>query len=109
MTSLLLHRLPDPSIAPDYSNSIVNLMASLIEGLGGESADYPPLAMLPASEVARYRRVVLMVVDGLGDLQLQGLGGGSRLLEARRGRMTSVFPSTTASACLLYTSPSPRD
>ena len=98
MTSLLLHRLPDPSIAPDYSNSIVNLMASLIEGLGGEPGDYPPLAMLPASDVARYRRVVLMVVDGLGDLQLQGLGGGSRLLDARRGRMTSVFPSTTASA-----------
>ena len=54
MTSLLLHRLPDPSIAPDYSNSIVNLMASLIEGLGGEPGDYPPLAMLPASDVARF-------------------------------------------------------
>ncbi|TSA03723.1 MAG: phosphodiesterase [Methylococcus sp.] len=98
MTSLLPHRLPVPFIAPDYSNSIVNLMASLIEGLGGEPLDYPPLAMLSPSDVASYRRVVLMVVDGLGDHQLETLGVGSRLLEARRGRMTSVFPSTTATA-----------
>ncbi|BAL25128.1 alkaline phosphatase family protein [Azoarcus sp. KH32C] len=44
------------------------------------------------------RSLVFLLVDGLGDTFLQRFGAGSTLLAHRTGRLTSVFPSTTASA-----------
>lgn len=84
---------------PDYSGgSIVNLMASLVEGMGGENAGYAPLPCLTPEEVGSYRQVVLMVVDGLGCDFLSRRRGRSALEELSRARLTSVFPTTTASA-----------
>lgn len=42
--------------------------------------------------------VVVLVIDGLGDCFLQRHGQGSEILRQRQRRLTSVFPSTTASA-----------
>jgi hypothetical protein len=90
-------------VLPDYQGgSIVNLMASIIEGLGGRSAGYSPLAALPVLEVAKYRQVALIVVDGLGYdflTRVSPIGGLNALL---RGSITSVFPSTTASAITTF-------
>ena len=36
-------------------------------------------------------KIVLLILDGLGDAYLRTRGGGSRLLAARRGSLTSVF------------------
>jgi hypothetical protein len=84
---------------PDYSGgSIVNLMASIIAGLGGDTSIYPPLACLPPEEVAAYRQVVLLIMDGLGCEFLQRRRARSSLEELSRARLTSVFPSTTAAA-----------
>jgi hypothetical protein len=96
--------LPDPvRLLPDYRNgSIVNLMASLIEGLGGVALGYAPLASLPPSEISGYRRVVLIVVDGLGDDFLSRHGRGLHVARRRRDRLTSVFPSTTAAAITTF-------
>lgn len=83
-------------ILPDYNGgSLVNLMSSIITALGGASA-YAPLAVLPPEELAGLRRLVLLVVDGLGYDYL--LGHDSVLRQHLRGQLTSVFPSTTASA-----------
>ena len=54
---------------PDYrGGSIVNLMQSIAGGFGGVLADaaYPPLALAPADLFGAGRKVVLLVVDGLG-------------------------------------------
>jgi hypothetical protein len=88
---------------PDYhGGSIVNLMSSLIAGRGGEGADYPSLRDLGADEVASHRNVVLLIVDGLGHDYLLRHRPNGVLVRHLRSRMTSVFPSTTATAVTTY-------
>jgi arylsulfatase A-like enzyme len=88
---------------PDYQGgSIVNLMSSLLGGLDGVPNGYAPCPALPAAEVAEYRQVALMVVDGLGYEYLTRHQGGSRLAALCRARLTSVFPSTTAAAVTTF-------
>ena len=88
-------------IRPDYAGGgIVNLMASLEAGLGGEPL-HPPAPALAAAEVAEARHVLLMVIDGLGHDWLLRHGGGA-LREHVSARLTSVFPSTTAAAITTF-------
>ena len=83
---------------PDYSGgSLVNLIASIVAARGGAPL-HPALANLPASELGDARNIVLLIVDGLGDNYLVRRGAGSELARRRYGSLTSVFPSTTASA-----------
>jgi len=83
---------------PDYAGGgFANLMASIIEACGG-APRHAPLAALPVSELAGARNILLLIVDGLGDNYLRREGAGGALLARRRGAITSVFPSTTASA-----------
>ena len=92
--------------------SLINLPASICYWLGVPEFGAPPLAdefltTLPAA----YRRVIMLVVDGLGLQQFEqltqppaGRGGGrfafwQRLMEeALLFPITSIAPSTTASA-----------
>jgi predicted AlkP superfamily pyrophosphatase or phosphodiesterase len=81
---------------PDYhGGSLVNLMSSLTTALGGNSS-YAPLAALPPQALADARHVVLLVADGLGHDFL--IGRDSALRRHLHSPLTSVFPSTTASA-----------
>ena len=83
---------------PDYAGGgLANLIATLVEACGG-APRHAPLAALPASELAPAENIVLLIVDGLGDRYLAREGAGGALLARRRGAITSVFPSTTASA-----------
>lgn len=83
---------------PDYfGGSLVNLVASIVAARGG-NALHVPLKNLRAEELQAARNVVLLIVDGLGDNYLLQRGAGSALARRRRASMTSVFPSTTASA-----------
>lgn len=85
-----------PIVVPDYrGGSLVNLMSSIAAALGG-SSPYPPLGALPPEALGRVRHLVLLVVDGLGYGYLQGRD--SALRRHLRAPLTSVFPSTTASA-----------
>jgi Type I phosphodiesterase / nucleotide pyrophosphatase len=78
---------------PDYSGGgLVNLVASIVEACGGRAL-HPCLKDFSLGEP---RNVVLFVVDGLGDNYLRRRGG--ELAARRRRAITSVFPSTTASA-----------
>jgi predicted AlkP superfamily pyrophosphatase or phosphodiesterase len=88
---------PEPGITlPDYhGGSLVNLMSSLITALGG-SSPYAPLTALPPQHLADARHVVLLVIDGLGHDFL--ISRDSALRRHLRSPLTSVFPSTTASA-----------
>ena len=85
-------------VRPDYAGGgFVNLIASIVEACGG-APRHAPLAALPAGELAAARNIVLLIVDGLGDRYLAREGAGGALHARRRGSLTSVFPSTTASA-----------
>ena len=78
---------------PDYSGGgLVNLMASIVEACGGRAL-HPSLSHCALGEP---RNIVLLLVDGLGERYLARRGG--ELAAKRRRAITSVFPSTTASA-----------
>lgn len=81
---------------PDYAGgSLVNLVATLVAARGGKAL-HPPLRDFTLD--GRVRNVVLLIIDGLGDNYLARHGAGSELARRRRRSLTSVFPSTTASA-----------
>lgn len=90
-------------VKPDYDGgSIVNLMRSIGDKFGAAASDYPPLAALPPDRLEQARRVLLIVIDGLGAELLRNVGRGSQL-EARAGNtITSVYPPTTASAITTF-------
>ncbi len=91
--------LPD-TVAPDYlGGSLLNLMTSIAcrfdaKGLG-EHARLADETLLGLSDA---RVVVLLIIDGLGALDLQRRGDDSFLARHLVTTLTSVFPSTTASA-----------
>lgn len=82
---------------PNYKKSLVNLMSSLMKGMGGKPL-YKPLKALDPKIVNSYQNVVLIVIDGLGYEFLEKYGKDSFLIKYVKERITSVFPSTTASA-----------
>jgi hypothetical protein len=85
-------------VRPDYAgNGFVNLVASLVEACGG-APRHPSLTSLPVAEVRSARNVVFLIVDGLGDNYLKANGAGGQIAAHRRGTISAVFPSTTASA-----------
>lgn len=100
-----LSRLPAAAVLPDYgSGSLYGLASSLKRwlherGAGWEYGGVP--AGMPAT-------VLLLVVDGLGARFLAECGQGSALHAQCAGELSSVFPSTTASAMTtLYTGVAP--
>ena len=92
----LLHipRWPAGSVLPDYGEGgLLGLMRNI-----GHYLDGHPWR-LPGQQAERQPKVlVFLLVDGLGDNFLQREGAGSTLAAHRYGRLTSVFPSTTAAA-----------
>lgn len=88
---------------PDYAGgSIVNLMSTLQVALGAPPGLYPPLRNAPADLFEGVRRLVLVVIDGLGYHTLRQRAGGSTLERLLLGSLTSVFPSTTATAIPVF-------
>lgn len=86
--------LPALAHRPDYDGrGLVNLMSSVAAACGGRSP-YAPLAADPGFDDTP--RLVFLLVDGLGHEHLQSAGGALRAHLA--DRLTSVFPSTTATA-----------
>jgi predicted AlkP superfamily pyrophosphatase or phosphodiesterase len=89
---------------PDYGGgSILNLVASITTALGAPEGPYPGLRRPDLLELLGSRdRVVLIVVDGLGHRHLTHGYPGSSLGQYLRGSLTSVFPSTTATAITAF-------
>jgi len=98
--------LPRDAVLPDYgAHGLLGLTRSLGDWLRGEDA-----LSLPGLPPCKPRGVVLLVIDGLGDTFLQRLGQGSQLHAHQLTRLTSVCPSTTASAVTtLYTGLAPAE
>lgn len=102
----LPHPLPSSIRLPEYNgNSILNLMSTVIRARGG-LAPHRELAALPAAELKDARKVVYLVLDGLGASQLREHLGGGHGMEffARHAHdiITSVFPATTAAAVTTF-------
>ncbi len=102
--------LEDSSVVlPDYERgSIVNLMSSLVEGFGSESP-YNGLEMIDEENFGKSKNVILLILDGIGYEYLKERGKDTVLFDNLEGKITSVFPSSTASAIpTFYTGLAPQ-
>ena len=93
-------------ILPDFQGgSIVKLMRTLGDASGAQTPlPYAPLRDLKVSLLDTAHNIVLLVIDGLGYNYLQRNGIGGTLHRHLHSRLTSVFPSTTASAVTAFLS-----
>lgn len=77
-------------------------MASILEGLGRRSNQHSALTALDKDCFTRTRNTVLLVIDGLGYNYLTGRAPDSTLHKFLHSRITTVFPSTTATAITTF-------
>ncbi len=92
----------DAATLPDYDGgSIANLMCSIAGAFGVPQGACPPLRDAPPA-LTRRRHLALIVVDGLGYRHLMREASASTLARCAQGSLTSVFPSTTASAITTF-------
>jgi len=86
---------------PDYKGgSIVNLMSSIEKSFGGRPK-YPVLRSLEPKSL-KSKNTILIVVDGMGYNFLMKHGKNTLLKENIKSKITSTFPSTTASAAMMF-------
>lgn len=91
-----------PMHIPNYQDgSIVNLMSTILTARGA-AARYGPLRILKPAALRGSTNIVLLVIDGLGHELLKRRGAGTFLREHLLGRITSVFPSTTATGITTF-------
>ncbi|MCB1756123.1 MAG: alkaline phosphatase family protein [Gammaproteobacteria bacterium] len=91
---------PPDSCLPDYrGGSILNLMASVSLALGVETA-YEPARLFAGDRLGR--KIVLLIVDGLGITHLKAVADGGFLDSHCLGSLTSVVPSATAAAIPVF-------
>lgn len=87
---------------PDYAGgSIVNLMRSIGDACGAEPTSYVPFPGI-AERLNDAKRVVLLVIDGMGAEFLRSIGGETMLARHQGAELTSVYPPTTASAITTF-------
>lgn len=89
-------------VKPEYTESIVNLMASIYNYYGGVST-YKSIECLDDKLKTSYQHVVLMVFDGLGYEALKyHLSEENCLRKHLQKPIQSVFPPTTTAAMTSY-------
>jgi hypothetical protein len=94
---------------PDYNGgSILNLMASIENALGGKSK-YKELRGFDKEEIRKAKNVVLIVLDGLGYEFLMKYGKGSFFNENIIKKITSIFPASTTSAIPMFLTGNPAE
>jgi hypothetical protein len=91
---------------PDYrAGSIINLLSSIIRSRGGRSP-HSELDGLPARALSGARKIVYLVVDGLGkdqlDRYLASRPRAAFFREHPHQTITTVFPATTAAAITTF-------
>lgn len=86
---------------PDYHhNSLVNLMSRLAQEFGVDDHLYPAFQHAALNNLGDYQHIVLLVLDGLGARYVDTHPGF--LQSHKRAELTSVFPTTTASAITTF-------
>ena len=95
---------------PDYNCSILNIVSSIMKYYR-RPYEYSSLPKLDAKLEKFYKNIVLIVLDGMGtDMLESDLRSDEFLRKNFVQNVTSVFPSTTASAMTsYYTGVSPNE
>ncbi len=89
---------------PDYTNSIVNFMASIRKfyGLSYQHNTMPKLDEVLSKD---YKNIIMILLDGMGsNIISKTIGDNSFLAKKKVADFSSVFPCTTAAATTAYLS-----
>jgi len=85
-------------VYPDYKNSIVNLVSSILETYDVKT-DHPPLKQLDTKTLKTKKNIILYILDGFGMNLLNKFATSTKFLNKNLiSPITSVFPSTTSAA-----------
>jgi predicted AlkP superfamily pyrophosphatase or phosphodiesterase len=88
---------------PNYQdNGIVNLMSAVCRACDSRLSPYEPHPQISLPELSAAKNIILLMIDGLGYHYIKKYGAGSTFEKYTKGYMTSVFPTTTASAVTTY-------
>ena len=93
-------------VMPDYDHSILNTISSILKYYNVDTK-HKTLESLDKRLSKRYRNVVLLILDGMGEHILNKLAPGGFFTDNRIDCVTSVFPSTTTAALTTYYSGKP--
>lgn len=93
-------------VLPDYENSILNLMNSILHYYHVETK-YKGLDVLDKRLEKKYQNIVLIILDGMGDTILNTTSPNGFFKKHQERKITSVYPSTTTAAMNMYYSGKP--
>lgn len=93
-------------LMPNYDHSILNLITTILKNYGVESK-YKSIEKIDRLLKKKYKNVVLIVLDGMGENILNKLAPDGILAKNRIDTITSVYPSTTTAAMTTYYSGKP--
>lgn len=94
------------TLMPNYNNSILNLINSILKKFNVETK-YKGLSKLDKILDKEYKNVVLVVLDGMGERVLNDHVKNGLFKQNEIDTITSVFPSTTTAAMTTYYSGKP--
>ncbi|NQT64823.1 MAG: alkaline phosphatase family protein [FCB group bacterium] len=85
-------------VYPDYKNSIVNLVSSILKAYDVKT-DHPPLEQLDTINLKLKKNIIFIILDGFGMNLLTKFASSTTFLNMNFiSPITSVFPSTTSAA-----------
>lgn len=91
---------------PDYNNSILNLITSILKHYNVESK-HSSLEALDNRLNKNYKNVVFLILDGMGEHILKNVSENGFFRNNEVNSITSVYPSTTTAALTTYYSGKP--
>lgn len=94
------------TIFPNYQHSVLNLINSILKYYGVET-EYEGLTFMQEIFQKKYKNIVLILLDGMGDNVLKIASPDGFLQKHKKDVITSVCPSTTAAAMTTYYSGKP--
>ena len=94
------------TVLPDYENSILNLINSILHYYHVETK-YNGLDVLNKKLEKQYQNIVLIILDGMGENILNMISPNGFLKRHQERKITSVYPSTTTAAMTTYYSGKP--
>lgn len=86
---------------PDYDNSILNTITSILKYYGIDNG-HSSLSALDKKLKKKYKNVVLIILDGMGEHILNNLSKNGFFKKNELTCVTSVYPSTTTAAMTTY-------
>lgn len=93
-------------LKPDYQNSILNLINSILKMCKVETK-YKGLPQIDKLSGNHYKNIVLMVLDGMGEKILEKASPKGIFMQNKIDTITTVYPSTTTAAMTTYYSGRP--